>query len=215
MITCLFGRTPDGATDKIPAVKLHRELATRGVFLDLVARTESIQNPDNSSRVTISPMREKIIESTGRKPQTIDFKGKRRFTKILCTFRNDAPVVLLKPYSKREEDIDSETLEGRRLLWADNVVNEIVKFITVTGGEINDARHQTLYDFAIWFDSANDPVGLKRKLDSVVAEPDVMWINVDRAKNFTVDRGIGMLNPWSVPKTAIFVRQLLRTYPHR
>jgi len=101
------------------------------------------------------------------------------------------------------------------LLWADNVVNEIVKFITVAGGEINDIRHKTLHDFVVWYDSASDPVGLKRKLDSVVAEPDVMWINVDRAKNFTIDRGWGMLNPWSVPKTATLVRELLRAYPYR
>ena len=40
MVSCLFGRTPDGRLEGSPAVLLHRKLATWGVYVDLVARTE-------------------------------------------------------------------------------------------------------------------------------------------------------------------------------
>jgi hypothetical protein len=139
-------------------------------------------------------------------------RPRAQFTKIRCTYRSGAAVVLIRDYDKGEGiHINSENREGRRILWADNVINELVKYITPPSGqtEVTDARHKTLYQTLAWYDTARDPEGLKARMEALISRAG----GDDPAKNFLKDRGIGKLIPFRLPKTAQLIERLLRAYP--
>jgi len=141
MVSCLFGRTPDGGLDRCPAVLLHRKLAAKEVYVDLVARTESMA-ARSIGRKTISLLDLNIDGLKGVKHVTGLARRKTQFTKIRCTYQGDAAVVGLRDYDRGDDVyINSESLEGQRILWADNVINELVKHITPPRGqtEVTDA----------------------------------------------------------------------------
>src|SRR5262245_50111429 len=54
MISCLFGRSPDGLANTSSAAKLHQALINKGVFVDLVARTETVTTTEDG-RKTLTP----------------------------------------------------------------------------------------------------------------------------------------------------------------
>jgi hypothetical protein len=100
--------------------------------------------------------------------------------------------------------------EGRRILWADNVINQLVEYITPPDGQtkVTDERHKTLYQMLVWYDKARDPERLKAKMEVLISGTG----GDDPAKNFRRDRGIGVLNPFSLPKTARLIQRLLEDY---
>ena len=114
-------------------------------------------------------------------------------------------VVLIRDYDRGEGfHINSESLEGRRILWADNVINKLVEHITPPGGqtEVTDARHKKVYDRVKWYDVWNDPVGLKKRLENLV-DPEKTDFTTHRDK----------IHLPGLPKTAGLITNLLRAYP--
>jgi hypothetical protein len=240
MVSCLFGRISSAGLAECPAVLLHRELCSWQVYVDLVARTEYVA-ARATGRVTMSLRHGKIdklkydklfqetskldpndyVDDYHRRKNLAEMqqmvkswqRHQAQFTKIRCTYRNDAAVVLIRDYKKEADDIhiNSESREGRRILWADNVINELVKYITPPSGqtEVTDARHKTLYQTLEWYDTARDPEGLKAKMEVLISGAG----GDDPAKKFLKDRGIGKLIPFRLPKTALLIQELLRAYP--
>jgi hypothetical protein len=206
MVSCLFGRTPVGGLGQCPATNLHLELCRRLVYVDLVARTETIV-ADTEGRTTIFQLNESIdelMEGRLKKFQHL----KTPFSKILCTYQAGLPVVLIRAYDHPlggdEPYINSDSRDGRRILWADNVVNEIVKYIKPSKGllsrkiEITDDRHKQLYGILKLYGDLRMPEFLK---DQMVALIPAFSIHRDRI------HGSGL------PKTAQLITNLLATYP--
>jgi hypothetical protein len=203
MVSCLFGRTPVGGLGQCPAVRLHLELCRENVYVDLVACTESIV-AKAIGRTTISRLNESINELMYGK-RDIYCKQKTQFSKIRCTYQGGVPVVLIKNYYSGDVPyINSESPEGKRILWADNVVNEIVKYIKPSKGvfsrkiEITAARDEKLYNLLTAYDTPRDPQVLKQGMENLLPE---FSIHRDRI------HGSGL------PKTAELITNLLRTYP--
>jgi hypothetical protein len=129
---------------------------------------------------------------------------KTRFTKIRCTYKDGAPVVLLTDYTKDDIHINSESVLGQRSLWADNVINELVKHITPPKGqtEVTDARHKKVYETVNAYDLEGQPERLQKRLQDLL----------DPTKNdFTTHRG--KIHWPGLPKTADLIQRLLRAYP--
>ena len=205
MISCLFGRTPDGGVESISAVQLHRKLATWHVYVDLIARTESILNfPEG--RKTISLLKDEIdVPDYGRLPYF--YQRKTHFSKIRCTYQNRAPLVLIKDYSPEDNPhINAQDPAGQRLLWADNVVNELVKYIKPPQGKtgVTDDRKTKIYTLVTAYDSRRSPENLKTSLESLLAQ-----ISSHR------DPGWKLLPEFltPLPDTAKLVKKLLEAYP--
>jgi hypothetical protein len=201
MVACLFGRISSDGLAECPAVRLHKLLAAQKVYVDLVARTEKvsarptgrltvslrhseIDNPKyekltqeyntlNKNKDTLKRIRqENIIREIGTMGVTNWPQHKTQFTKIRCTYQQDAAVVLIRDYYSQEEPyINSADLPGRRILWADNVINKLVKHITPPSGqtEVTDARHKILYETLAWYDGARDPVRLKTDMERFIS----------------------------------------------
>jgi hypothetical protein len=203
MIACQFGRTPDGSMDSCPAVILHRKLADKGVYVELVARTESINYIENAKgRQTVSLINEARAKSMGQRPDR--YKGRKQYTKILCTFvRGAGPVVVLKSYQESADDLPVDAIEGRRILWAENVVNEFVKYIKFSKtGEVNDVRQHKMWDLVRCFDNSRNPKLLKEEMEKVLSGK-----GVGDRENFTTH--------WlyRLPEEGQLVENLLRKYP--
>jgi hypothetical protein len=194
MVSCLFGRTPDGGLDGVPAVRLHRKLAAEEVYVDLVARTEEVAHKalgdGASGRITISLLSQnidllkinklirenRISALTTRDTATLknSYRRKAQFTKIRCTYKSGAAVVLIRDYD-RDMHIDSDSLNGRRILWADNVTNQLVKYITPPSGQtkVTDERHKILYMTVKDYDEQCDPERLFDMLALLIRKPKI------------------------------------------
>jgi hypothetical protein len=169
MISCLFGRTPDGSSDTAPAVKLHRDLCTRGVYVDLVARTESIVCMDQG-RQTLSPFSNTYVDDAHKGRGVM---RKAQFSKIRCTFQGNTAIVQLRAYAAGDDVyIQADGQDGRRALWADYAVNEIMKSIHVkkTNGDIitGDVRERALKELLEKYDAIRTPIFLKTLLEKLV-----------------------------------------------
>jgi hypothetical protein len=93
---------------------------------------------------------------------------------------------------------------GQRSLWADNVINELVKHITPPKGqtEVTDARHKKVYETVNAYDLEGQPERLQKRLQDLL----------DPTKNdFTTHRG--KIHWPGLPKTADLIQRLLRAYP--
>jgi hypothetical protein len=202
-------------------------------FADLVARTEWLAAKP-SGRVTMSPHHQhidsleynkylqdavntdvpyfqKYYRKQAREMDVESWKRRKtRFTKLRCTYQSGAAVYLLRDYNGEDIGINDVGREGRRILWADNVINQLVEYITPPDGQtkVTDERHKTLYQMLVWYDKARDPERLKAKMEVLISGTG----GDDPAKNFRRDRGIGVLNPFSLPKTARLIQRLLEDY---
>jgi hypothetical protein len=233
MVSCLFGRTPIGGMEQCPAVRLHQELGRRHVYVDLVARTQSIvvaspewaqqfAAPQSGSRTTVSVVEDEIQEliSPKKRPGHAQ-RLKTQFSKIRCTYRGTAPVVLIKDYENQEPWINSETRQGRYILWADNVVNEIIKYVKpsfkeavrvakargpedIEGrvDELADPRHKELLRVAIEYDMHRQHDILEEKMRRILLPA------------FSKHRGLGPIH-FGLPKTAQLIKRLLDAYPDK
>ena len=217
MISCLFGRTPNGQAMVSPAAKLHDGLADWDVFVDLVARTESMATGPAGHLQTISLMNHKIYErGDGRRRKL--FVPRQQYTKVLYSFNGDARVSSIASYDAADTYVETTTLEGRRLLWADHATNRIVDFIKVKNSGIlgkgpptvSDSRQRKLKYTLEWYESFRQPPMLKAKLEALVPVNDFTGPSDE---NFTTHRNIFRKNGSSVPKTAQFVRSILSDYP--
>lgn len=214
MIACEFGRTPDGSVGSSSAEVLHRKLADKGVYVELVARTESInhivKDGDpiiDSGRQTISPVNEKFHKSKNERPSR--YKPQRSYTKILCYFpAGGNSSAVLKSYSGTYLAISADHLKGRQFLWAENVVNELVKYINFSNGKVEDERQNKMWEIVRSFDTSRDPEVLKREMEKVVSgEGD------DVRENFTIyPWGDGWFSSLSA-KPALLINDLLSKYP--
>jgi hypothetical protein len=226
MFSCSFGLTPDGGLDGIPAVRLHRMLAAKGVYVDLVARTEWLAAKPRG-RVTMSPLHRKIdtleynkylemskdddvgehyAEKVNQMYPIVERwkRPKTQFTKIRCTFleADGSPVVGIRDWKGQEGPyINSMDLQGRRILWADNVINQLVEYITPPDGqtEVTDERHKKLYETVKYYDEERDPVRLEGRLGRLKTD-------------FSTHRKTFHW-PGSTPKTAGVITKLLDEYP--
>jgi hypothetical protein len=216
MFSCSFGRTPDGGLAKCPAVRLHKMLAAKEVYVDLVARTEWLAAKP-SGRVTMSPQHRQIdaLEyikylQDGQKQKALTMapvveswkRRKTQFTKIRCTYRSGAAVVLIRDYDKGAGiHINSESLQGRCILWADNVINELVEYIRPPT-EVADAQYKILYQAVKWYDATRDPGAFYQSL--LLAIPNLSISRTKEKINFTTHRN-----------TALLIKRLLKAYPGR
>ena len=59
---------------------------------------------------------------------------------------------------------------GQRSLWADNVINELVKHITPPKGqtEVPDARHKKVYETVNAYDLERQPERLQKRLQDLL-----------------------------------------------
>jgi hypothetical protein len=133
-------------------------------------------------------------------------RPKTQFTKIRCTYRSGAAVVLLRDYDKGGDAyINSTDLLGRQSLWADNVINELVKHITPPDGktEVTDPRHKELYEAVRSYDASRDPVWLKGRLEHLKTDFSTHRKTLSKAIPTTI---------W-MPKTADMITDLLSAYP--
>jgi hypothetical protein len=214
MISCLFGRTPDGRMDTSPAAKLHRQLASWNTYVNLVARTESIVCT-KTGRQTISAINHYLFEKYVEKNQRHKFfKPKVQYSKILCTFNNGAPVVLLREYDAGPDRYTAgDSAVAQRSLWADYVVNELIKHIHLTatkrGMEVVDVREQKLRDLVYWYDTFHSPPLLKTKMEALLDGQ-----GGDVATDFTIHRNpVSKIFSSELPKTAKLIQDLLKEYP--
>lgn len=217
MISCLFGRTADGSATSTPAAKLHEGLADWDVFVDLVARTESIV-ATNEGRKTISLLNHEVYEPTyGRLPKF--YQPKVAYSKVLHTFNGNARVVSFARYDGEDTYIEATSLDGRRLLWADYAVNQIVKTIHLKGTglfgtgpkEVTDAREKVLEGIVVWYDAMRHPAGLKAKLESLV---DGSGAPGNSLENFLKHRDVSSsLMSSAIPKKARLIQGLLAGWP--
>lgn len=203
MNSCLFGRSIDASFDNCPAVRLHRGLAQKDVFVDLVARTESLTSSADGR--TSTPRVEDKLNS--------DFNPirKAQFTKIKCTYQDGRnPIVFIRDYTK-DAFIGAGDVKYRRILWADHVVNQFVSYMKteprIGGDKISDERHFAVSYLLKGYENNRDAVQLKDGLARLVAEDNK---STDTNKNFLIHRnwyGLG------TPKTAAFIIDLLNQYP--
>jgi hypothetical protein len=134
-------------------------------------------------------------------------RRKTQFTKIRCTYRDGAAVVLLRDYNAGEGGeihINSESLQGRRILWADYVMNELVKHITPPKGqtEVTDDRHKKVYEVVERYDAFRNPVTLRDGLVDLL-DPKKTDFATHRKK----------VHWFGLPKTAGLITDLVRQYP--
>jgi hypothetical protein len=202
MVSCLFGRTTNGLLDeRCPAVRLHRALTAKKIYVDLVARTESINTRYGGRRLTASvPDLKLVAPSSSDIPSLLH--AKTQFSKIRCTYQESGgPVVLLRDYESEETPyINSQGSQGKRIVWADYVVNELVKYITPTGGEteVTDDRRKQVFATVKTYDSERDPVRFKERLERLKTD-----IGTHRKK----------LHWPGLPRTAKLITKLLEQYP--
>lgn len=211
MISCLFGRSANG-TALCPAVKLHMALTAKKIYVDLVARTESIHATDKG-RYTSAPVHTDVFGKIYDNKHK--FAGpKSDFTKLLCTFKDGHRGQGLVGYSKDDVYIETSTREGRRLTWADHACDQMVSRIklvkTADGGlSISDSRQDTFRQLCETYATLRNPERLKKDLADLVAGR-----GDDPAKNFLIHRGkLSSIVSMSEPDSAVFVRELLRTWP--
>jgi hypothetical protein len=172
MVACLFGRI-SSSLKECPAVRLHKALAAKEVYVDLVARTEKVVAKP-SGRLTIS-LRQSEIDALKSTP-LVAFR-KTQFTKIRCTYQTGAAVVLIRDYKGGDDiHINSDSTEGRCILWADYVINELVKYITPSGGQtqVTDVRHLMLYATVDEYDKERNPYELYEWLTDLL-DPKEKW----------------------------------------
>jgi hypothetical protein len=215
MVSCLFGRSADGVAISSPAAKLHQGLAERDVFVDLVARTESVVVL-NDGRNTVSILNHEVYEPEfGR--QLKFMQRKVPFTKVLHTYREGARVVSFASYDEHSTYLDTATLEGRRVLWADQAVRELVRHIQLKGTgllgkgpkEVTDERQRVLRDIVATYDAVRNPALLKMKLERLVD-----GTGTDTRSNFLLHRNVfSQLTSSAKPTTALLVEGVLRSYP--
>ncbi|MFC3651511.1 hypothetical protein ACFONN_08170 [Dyella humi] len=215
MLSCLFGRTPDGRANSSPAAKLHDGLADWDVFVDLVARTESIVCTRNG-RTTISQLNHRVYEPVYGK--SLNFLlPKAPYTKVLFTYAGDARVMRIAAYDKDDTYIEASTLDGRRIMWADYTVDQLVQTIKVKGTgwlgkgpkDVTDEREKVLQDIVTWFGVVHSPAGLKGKLEALVDGS-----GDSETTNFLLHRNpITAATSSSVPKKAGLIQDLLAVYP--
>jgi|GEM_PF-1437485 len=215
MISCLFGRTPDGMSASSPAAKVHTGLAAKGIYVDLTARTESIVETAEG-RQTISALKHYVYEPVyGRLPKF--YMPRAPYTKVRHTFSDGAPVSQIAAYDGDDTYSEASTLDGRRLLWADYVVNELVKRIELKGTgtfatgpkDVTDSRQQVLRDLVTWYDNVHHPAGLKVKLETLID-----GTGDNESDNFLIHRNaLSRKFSSEEPKTAQLIRSLLASYP--
>lgn len=215
MVSCLFGRTPDGRANTSPAAKLHDGLTDWDVFVDLVARTESIVATP-TGRMTNSQLSHRVYEPVyGRLPRF--FLPKVPYTKVLFTFNGDARVMRFAAYDPGDTYIEASTLDGRRILWADYTVDQIVQMIHLKGTgilgtgakDVTDKREQVLRDIATGYDTLRNPQLLKLRLEALVD-----GTGDSESNNFLKHRNlISAAVSSSAPAKALRIRDFLAAYP--
>jgi hypothetical protein len=211
MVSCLFARTPDGNATTSPAAKLHQKLANDGIYVDLVGRTESVV-ATSDGRKTISLLHHKVYEPVyGRKADF--YVEKVPYSKVLHTFEGDERRIKMASYSPVDGHyVDTSNLQGRRVLWAEHAVNRIIERIKLDAKtkEIKDARQKKLSAIVAAYDALRRPELFKSKLEELV---DTTSTSTDTSDNFLLHRDWFRTKSAATPKTAVFVQELLSTYP--
>jgi len=217
MLSCLFGRTADGSATSTPAAKLHEGLADWDVFVDLVARTESIVCTD-AGRQTISLLNHHVYEPVyGKLPKF--YLPKAPYTKVLYTFNGDARVISFAAYDHDDNYIESSSRQGRQLLWADFAVNQIVRQIHLKGTgllgrgpkEVTEIREKVLEQIVVWYEAVRNAVGLKDRLERLI---DGSGEATDPKENFLMHQSkFSGATSSSLPKKAQLIQGLLAAFP--
>jgi hypothetical protein len=211
MISCLFGRSPDGRANTSSAAKLHQALITKGVYVDLVARTE-IVTTTTKGRKTASPYQYYLAHSCG-------WKHKLMLTKVLHTFQGGSAISKLMLYDREDKTrgLDTRDLGARQYLWADYAVSVLVDLVRLDNSSPPNPRLVQLKTVLQSHDQA-DPQYLYAELGKLVD-----GTGTDEATNFLTHRNpLSRFQAWAtefvgkqaeVPKTAQVIRRLVRDYP--
>ncbi|WP_035059383.1 hypothetical protein [Andreprevotia chitinilytica] len=215
MISCLFARTPDGGAHSSPAAKLHKKLADGGIYVDLVGRTESIV-ATKDGRTTIDLITNRVqVPKLGRNHPGL-YKSKVPYTKVLHTFAGEAIQIRMAAYDGADTYVESSTLQGRRILWAEHTVNQIEAFIQLDKtGAIKEERQQVLAAVVAFYNNGRrggagrrDPAAFRAELASLVDGTGTTTLD-----NFLIHRSWYRTKWADTPKTAAFVQRLLSSYP--
>lgn len=216
MLSCLFGRTADGHAKTTPATKLHLGLTQKDVFVDLIARTESISMASDVNR-TISVLDEKVYERDCARKSTI-YLPKTPHTKVRHTFNKGAPVSAFATYDVNNPYIEQSDVEAREILWADYVINELVAVINLKRKddgtlEVVAAREKVLKDIISHYQVIRKPKIFHDKLAVLV---DANNTETTIEKNFLIHRTWNPLRSNdSLPNTARLIKTLIAAYPDR
>lgn len=228
MTACSFGRTVDGTIDSIPAEKLHRRLSEHGTYVVLFARTESaITRPRPDPRRRFSGG---IIANETRFPldtllNPTCSRRKTPYTKVKYSYQHGSRISNLVSYQRDVADVETDGLEGRRLLWADYAVNRIVNSFHIrtkathegsvysgqrSGGreekEVTDPREKILETLMVQYKKSRNPEKLWNNLSSLV-DPQYQ-------ETFLKHRDLwSAFVPFFVPEKARMILQLLKEYP--
>jgi hypothetical protein len=205
MLACQFGRAPGGRVYDSPAVKLHRSLMSNGIFVNLVARTESISNNPQGQRITLYPEKDAYYSANKVKIPNSAYSRKANYTKILCTFRDNEPIIRIRDYAKGEW-IATASIKGLRIVWADKVIDILMKNIQLDkGGTASNERQGALDKLAIAYGRSRDPTGLKGDMEDLLKDARFTSHRSEFSKLFNSD---------SLPATAQIVKDLLTEYPN-
>jgi hypothetical protein len=118
-------------------------------------------------------------------------------------------------------DIPAASAKNRTMnvsLWADNVVNEFVKYIKPSKGflsgeiDVTDDRQKALRDLVVWYDVVHSPQRLKEKMEDLVPEFTIHRSLVGKAKSTELYQSV-FGKATELPKTAQMITDLLSVYP--
>ncbi|MGS0743818.1 hypothetical protein ACVBEF_18680 [Glaciimonas sp. GG7] len=215
MVSCLFGRTSDGSATSTPAAKLHEGLATAGVFVDLVARTESIMAMPEG-RTTLSELSGKISIPVHGSPKSFIIP-KAAYTKMLYTYFDNARVIKMAAYDPSDTFIETSTLDGRRILWADYAVTQLVDTLQLKHGglrkqeplDVIDEREKVFVQILTRYDTRRNPEELKQSLQTLVDGD-----GHQTSTNFNLHRNFfSKVFSSALPKKSVLINELLTMYP--
>jgi hypothetical protein len=144
------------------------------------------------------------------------YQQRVRFTKVLHTVSGNKQIIKRHTYVD-DTYIDSATLEGQQLLWAERTVDRILDFVKVDAqGDMTDGRHRTLASIVNRHSTNLRPALLWDHLSTLLNSS-----SINENENFMRHRGTvshmfgTVFNPGRKPKSAVFVQSLLDAFPHR
>ena len=206
----LFDHLPADRFDRIPKIRY----PDRAPVIGVVAGSRRAEVREN-----FPPLLQVMRAIAQQHPQARFLLPKAAYTKVLHTYHAGARVIRYAAYDGADTYVEASTLDGRRLLWADFVVDRLVRVIrlrrTGTFGTgplaVTYAREQVLERIVSVYDALRNATLLKQRLEALVdgtGDPD------DATQNFLKHRNpLTALVADEAPKKARLIRELLAVYP--
>lgn len=138
MISCLFGRSNTGNLQDSSAWKLHRKLQDRGVFVELVARTEAIVSSNHGLDMKSRAADIVNIHARPGVAATEHHRSKVPYSKVRCKYDMGTAAICMWDYAGAEHGpLD---VRVQRELWLYKALEDIHRHATDTRGNENHNR---------------------------------------------------------------------------